>query len=466
MQKFRFLLIALALCLLLPSCATTADMGYVPPDTQVPSSDTENKVPQDDYREIVTAKYIGGGRNGVFWNNLLFTSQAEVINIETGEVISACSDPLCNHSGDSCARSVLLGANMLVSSSSSQNDLVLYISNNDTDISADKSVTRNYKILRYHFYTGEATVLAENLPSDPVFFGIDPLTENLYLQQRSVNEAGETEAFLYILNGKTGDLGVIPTPDMYLSVQCAVGDVIYCIDGNGSGYYSIDLLQEELAITAVAEPPLGNASYRYYRENITEERVYIPDELLPLCEEYGVEPYCVYTKFDMYRVKEGEEDTEPELVAQNVFTGARAGDYFYYYEFAPQYVCSYFVDYYTDEKGARKSLSYSVDDPDVPQSARLFHSFRQYYVPIHILDAETLQEITVIESEEYWIEPLFNLHFANDGVFVTWEQRDTEADFLKDENANLNRVRVFGYLHFNKPNLPYEDTVVFDVSYY
>ena len=353
MEKFRFLMFILSLCLLLSSCATVQDlppdMVITPPDTEISTLDTISDEQSGAYRKIVAAEYIGGGRNGVFWNHLMFTSLAEVINLESGEVLSACSDPLCNHSGDGCAKRVLMGANdMLVSSSSDQNDLVLYISNDQVTIDAEQSVTQNHRVLRYQFYTGEVSVLAENLPWEPLYFGIDPVTDNLFFQQRLISESGETEVFLYILNGKSGKLDILPTPNMYPSAEYVVGDVVYFYDANSGGYFCFDLSQEELVMQE-ADSPDNYEDYVYYRENVMDVRVYVPDDLLPLYEEYGKEPYKVYTKYDMYRVKSGDESATPELVAKDILTGWAVGDYFLYYEFDPQYIASYFMDYAEDE---------------------------------------------------------------------------------------------------------------------
>ena len=65
MQKFRFLLIALALCLLLPSCATVEDlppdMVITPPDTEASLPDAESDVPQGDYRDILFTPLFSKG---------------------------------------------------------------------------------------------------------------------------------------------------------------------------------------------------------------------------------------------------------------------------------------------------------------------------------------------------------------------------------------------------------------------
>ena len=257
-------------------------------------------------------------------------------------------------------------------------------------------------------------------------------------------------------------LDILPTPNMLLSARYVVDDTVYCLDSISGEYYCINLSHDELVIQKV-DTVKEYGDYRYYRENIVEEKIFIPDELLPLCEKYGVEPYRVFTKFDMYRVKIGEENAEPELVAQNILDGGRVGDYFYYYEFAPQHVISYFIDYYADEKGARHFLKYSLDDPDVPQSAHLVNEFNEYYVPIHILDVATLQEVTVIESEQYWVDPMYDLRLVGDGVFVTWQERDP-LTYLNKMTNGYTPKRIFGYLYFNKPLLDETDLVTFDLS--
>ena len=447
MKKIRFLFIVLSLCLLLSSCAS------------IPEQEEAG------YRNVIRADKVSGSEPGAFWNNLVFTSK-KIINLETGEAISICSDPLCDHRTDGCAKKVLMGADdILVSSASSQDDLILYVFNDEMNALPDETVTQNYQVLRYHFHTGEVTVLAENLPGDTFSFGIDPLTENLFFEQRSVNEIGETEYFLYILNGKTGELVILPTPNMVLNAKYMIGDVVYCLDGYSSGYYSIDLSQEELVIHAV-ETPEEYGDYRYYRENITQERVYVPDELLPLYEKYGKEPYQVFTKGDLYRVNLQEENAVPELVAQNISICGRIGDYIYYYEFAPRHVITYFLTYYHDSNGVRHFEKYTSDDPNVPEGASLVTEFNEYYAPIHILDADTLQEVAVIESQDYWIDPMFNLRLMGDGVFVTWQERAPEQYLYKMTDAAASYIRkyFFGYLYFNKSYLTDADTIVFDLS--
>ncbi|MBQ8717796.1 MAG: hypothetical protein IJY66_00845 [Clostridia bacterium] len=185
MQKFRFLLIALALCLLLPSCATVEDlppdMVITPPDTEASLPDAESDVPQGDYRDILFTPLFS---NGTFWKNWLFTPRAKIINLETGETFSVCNDPLCtNHNNKSCVQSIFIGVDaIMVSPASTQDDLVIYLGRREAaSIVDDHTVIHNYQLLRFHFYTGEVTVLAENLPGPQMLFWLDPKTENIFL---------------------------------------------------------------------------------------------------------------------------------------------------------------------------------------------------------------------------------------------------------------------------------------------
>ena len=131
MQKFRFLLIALVLCMLLPSCTPTVDMGFASPDAG--------------FRDII---YAGLLSEGAFWNSWVITPKAKVIDLESREVFSVCSDPLCDHSGEGCARRVFLGADaILISQDSTQDDLILYIARSDlVSIVDDHTVIQNHQL--------------------------------------------------------------------------------------------------------------------------------------------------------------------------------------------------------------------------------------------------------------------------------------------------------------------------------
>ncbi|MBR0443178.1 MAG: hypothetical protein IIX15_02440, partial [Clostridia bacterium] len=313
---------------------------------------------------------------------------------------------------------------MVISPNSAADDLVFYLANTElVGVGENHQGIFNHRILRYHFYTGDLTVLAEHLPSEPIGFSIDPQTENLFFDQHVVNEAGETEVSLYILNGRTGKLKIIPTPNIYPSVTCIIGDVVYLMNYKDGTSYSVDLSQKEPALME-AEPML-NGSYLFYEDNPTEVQIPVPDELLPLCEEYGKEPYKIFTKSDLYRVIKGDESATTVLVAKDISYFGYNDDYVFYCEFDPKYVIAYYLTLYND-RGVRQYQTYPLDAPNVPHNANLVIDFEQRNAPIHVLDAETLEEVAVIYSEGYYIESTLDLRFVNDGAFVTWRYLDPQ----------------------------------------
>ena len=340
MQKFCFLLIALALCLLLPSCATVEDlppdMIVTPPDKEeIPTTDTGEQVQKGEYRKLLTTSSIGASRKVVYWNNLVFTSKAEIINLENGRVLSACSDPLCDHQKDSCANRVLQAAKAIQASHASPRDeLVLYVMRQMlVSVIDNQTPVFSNKILRYHFNTGEMTVLVEDLPGGGSSFYLDPVTDNIFFYQSLLNDAGETETYLYILNGLTGKMDIVPMIDVAFTVKYVIGDVVYGTNAQSGQHYCIDLSQKKLVIEeAEANENLESSEYRYYRENEVEERVYIPDELIELYEELGGKPYRDFTKYDLYRVNLKQENATPELVAKGIAYHKVEGDYVIYHD--------------------------------------------------------------------------------------------------------------------------------------
>ena len=456
MRKIALLLVILLLCALIPSCTSVPEQ---------PTSGKEIGEVEDSYRRMIYTQPLSPGRGGAFFNNLLYTSMGTVINLAAREMFVACSDPLCNHSEWTCATVALKSSNgILISPNSAPDDLVFYLGERQfVGIDEDRHVTFNHRILRYHFYTGDLSVLAENLPSEPSSFCIDPWTENLFFQQRVVNEAGETEASLYILNGKTGKLEIIPTPNIYPSVRCAIGDVVYFTDPRDGMYYSVDLSQKERVVMEAEEPVIDD-TYRFYEDNPTEVQVPVPDELLPLCEEYGKKPYKTYTKHDLYRVKKGDKNATPELVAKDISYFGYNDDYVFYCEFDPKYVIAYYLTLYHDERGVRQYQTYPLETVDVPQNADLVIDFEEYYAPIHVLDAKTLEEVAVIASEGYYIQPQSDLELVNDGIFVTWKYLDPQMYLRRLTGGSDEVQKTFGYLYFDKHDLTYEDTVVFRLS--
>ena len=120
--------------------------------------------------------------------------------------------------------------------------------------------------------------------------------------------------------------------------------------------------------------------------------------------------------------------------------------------------------YFQDEKKVRHFESYTLDAANVPESAGLVNDFNGYYAPIHILDAKTLEEVAVIDSDEYWIDPWSDLRLMGDGVFVTWQSRDEQ---IYIERLTTGRKKTtFGYLSFDKSHLTDEDTMVIKESYF
>jgi len=389
MQKFRFLLIALVLCMLLPSCTPTADMGYIPTDDDSIATDTQPQTQNGEYRDIIGTEHMklsGSSMQGALWNNLVFTSKAMVIDLETGETFSACSDPLCDHRGEGCARRVLLGADALLPSySSTQDDLVLYIGRSDlVSIVDDHTVTYNHRILRYHFYTGEVTVLAENLAGPNMLFSIDPATDNLFLNQSLVNDDGEHDLYLYIVNGKTGKVQILPTADMGLSAQYVIGDTVYCTHNKSGNSYCIDLSPKKPVVQETEMETVGvHDGYKYYAEKVGEQRIWVPDDVIPISEEHGKEPYRDFTKYDLYRVSILQEDASPELVAQGIAEYGVNDRYVYYLDFAPEYRGSHWVATDFTKQVPDIVSYYAFDDPSVPEGAALRNIFREDYGPVH-----------------------------------------------------------------------------------
>lgn len=462
MQKFRFLLIALALCLLLPSCATVEDlppdMVITPPDTEASLPDAESDVPQGDYRDILFTPLFS---KGTFWKNWLFTPKAKIINLETGETFSVCNDPLCtNHNDVSCVQSIFIGVDaIMVSPASTQDDLVIYLGRREA---ASIVGDQNYQLLRFHFNTGEVTVLAEHLPGPQMLFWLDPKTENIFLSQYLLDDEGNREAFLYVINGKTGKTDILPINDFELSMEYAIGDTVYGSTSEGS--YCIDLSQKEPVMKKTEmETRSVYGGYQYYAEVVAERRVWVPDDVIPISEEYGRQPYKDFTEYDLYRVSILQENITPELVAQGITTYGMSenGKYLYYYDFAPQHVVSYFSCTREDEYGMRRYDCYEIGAPDVPEDATLLNVFTKNHAAIHVLDVSTLQEITVIESDEYYLEPFQTcFQILGDGVSVGWQRRDPQAYM----GMKTNWDKTYGYLYFNKPYLTFEDTVDIDLS--
>jgi len=282
----------------------------------------------------------------------------------------------------------------------------------------------------------------------------------LFFSQSLVDDDGENEYFFYIMDGKTGKTDILSTHDMPLSAEYMIGNTVYCYIYTTDEYVCIDLSQKELTVQPT-EQRGEYGDYRYYEENVTQERVYVPEDFLPLCEEHGEKTYQEYTKFDLYRVDLRREDATPELVAEDVLRYQRKGNYVYYYEFAPRYLLTFYGGMIDTEAGYYAPRAYMLDDPNVCEGIGLINEFTEYHVPIHVLDATTLEEVAVIESEQYWIS---ELHVMGNGAFVVWEDRDIPKHY-----ANLSGMyyqTTYGYLYFNKPKVSYEDTVILEENLY
>ena len=463
MKKVFYLCgIALILCLLLTSCVSASDSLTVDPGTSNPvPSDPKpqpqpvEEIPEGEYRDVVYTSTLNSGTRGSGGHDLVVTSSSLVIDLETLKSRYACGEEGCGHTKDSCPAYILrTGNTVLLSSDSTPDNVIGYISD-----------TNRGQIYRLDFSTGEKTVLCDKLPKDGFSFGIDPMTDNIFITLSVVGDDEQIEHYLYVVNGKTGQLRTLDTLDAGLRARYVIGDVVYCSDYLGDGSYRVDLSQESLALKETRlETEYICGGYRYYRENVVEERVSVPDDLISLCEAYGKEAYREFTKYDLYRVNVLQKDAAPEFVAANVIASGRNADYVYYYEFAPEHVVSYYMYYFQDEKNVRHYESYTLDAANVPEGVGLVNEFNGYYAPIHILDAKTLKEVAVIDSEEYWIDPTSDLRLAGDGVFVTWQSRDEQVYV---ERLTTGRKKItFGYISFAKPNLTDEDTRVIQESYF
>ena len=472
MKKFHSLIFLLSLCLLLSSCATVEDLPsdmVIAPDaanTTDPSSDVKNEASNSEFRSLINSREMllsssGGDFYGAFLNNLLFTNKGKIVNLETSEVFSACSDPLCDHKKDACADKVLFACeSMVVSQNAAQGNTVLYLARKDLTALEDMTATINHRLLRYNFTNGEVSILAENLPGPDIDIIFDPKTDNIFFSQQLINDEGAREHYLYVVNGITEKMYVFQT-DAKLYIQYAIGDVVYCWDDQNDIAYGIDFSGKE-PVLAEAEFLVAEAygGYQYYHKNTSVERVYVPDDMISICEKKGQPTYKEYTKYDLYRRRAFEENAELELVAENIVYSTMNDNYVCYYEFAPVYITSVLTASYYDERGMKQYGSYFADDPDAPEKGVLRNQFSEYYVPIHVLDAETLQEVAVIDSEQYWIDAS-DFKLVGDGVFVKWQGRAPE-EYLT-QNSAVVRIKGSGYLYFDQPYLTDEDMIVFDL---
>ncbi len=403
----RFILCPIILLLILTSCTPIPD--EIPGlsenhGTDDDHTDTPGAVIDDGYRDVYISNDILRDRYGIAFDG------GNVIALDTNEVFSACNDPLCDHTSHYyCAERILSDSSIMVSPSSTPDDLILYLSRRLVNVKFDEETQTaeglvNDQILRYHYYTGELVVLCENLLRFPNFFGLDPKTENIFFSSYAVNDAGESENTLYILNGKTGEMRTVPTSNRTFDPAYMVDDVLHGYLTADDMVYSIDLSSEEpvLEETGMRCKSVYDR-YAYYTEKVGEERLYVTDDVRALCEQYG-DPYKDFSIYDFYRVNIMEEDAEPELIARGVSEGNCTGKYVYYYEYVtPQYIESYLTFRYgTEVLAANRSgrpTSYPLGDPDAPENMIMRHSFSKSDGEQHVLDMKTLEPVAESDAK-------------------------------------------------------------------
>ena len=197
-----------------------------------------------------------------------------------------------------------------------------------------------------------------------------------------------------------------------------------------------------------------HGGYKYYAEKVGEQRIWVPDDVIPISEEHGKEPYRDFTKYDLYRVSILQENATPELVAQGIAEYGVTDRYVYYLDFAPEYRGSHWVATDFTKQGADIVSHYAFDDPSVPEGAALRNIFREDYGPLHILDTVTLEQVATLDSEECYMD-IHTLEFMGKGVFAVFKNAD---------DLSMRTESLTGYLYFNKPLLDETDLFVFDLS--
>ncbi|MBQ7337383.1 MAG: hypothetical protein IJW40_11725 [Clostridia bacterium] len=413
-------------------------------------ADVQNALQDAGYRDICFP-YMGGF---AIWDHWALTTHGEFVDLTTYEMFSACNDPLCAHSSQHCAQNTLEWSEfVLVSPNSTQDDLIFYIQAMSSRQLSDGTMIPNKYLARYHYYTGEIVVLYDNLTVKAQSFGLDPATENLFVVDYINNDEGETERAIYIINGKTGKRQMIDIPCKSFSIKYAIGDILYCMDSINGTFYQIDLSVKEPVWETIEMINCIDVShgYAYYLEKIGEEQLRVPDDIVPLCEQYGKEPVRNFESYNLYRVNIMEKNAHPELVAEGVTSmSGCVGNYVCYYEYEPKYLFSYFsfVSFADRTYG-----NYRIDDPNIPANAVLFNVFSENVGALHILDADTLEPIAVIDSEQYAIKPTFKLSTL--GIFVDFEGCEVEH-YLSGSGTTVIKA---GYIPFAKGSLTDEDVV-------
>ena len=388
---------------------------------------------------------IHASRLQYVWNGMAFSKSGTVTSLSTGEVFSMCNDPFCtDHSKETCAVRLMQDASyFVVSPSSTTEDMVIYMSLSETQIDTVNMVAlANHQLIRYHYFTGEKEVIRENMLRPAGVWTLDPLTEDIYYMAYIVNEDDETEQVLCVVNGITDENRVILSSLDELKILYAEGDVLY---GYGKYIYRIDL--------SAKEPVPENTGYQgynilngylYYQEAVSTERLYVPDDLIKLSEQYGIAPYQDFTIYDFYRLDITKEDGEPELVASRIASGFAAGDYISYIASAPQYHCSVLYE---------NAINYALDDPNVSSDAKLMHKFTAHDSTIYILDDETLETVTVIDLTQYQTLNI-DLQTSSEGVFAQF------YNYAPEDYLGINAPSYFsGFIPYDKPFLTDEDII-------
>ncbi|MBQ7338218.1 MAG: hypothetical protein IJW40_07165 [Clostridia bacterium] len=457
MSKYKLPILFILICLLFSSCTPISD--EIPDISSINTNDADQSE-EDGYRDLIHAN------NYAVWNGMVFTQAGMIINLETGEIFSACNDPLCDHTSEHCAENILKRATLIaVSPSSTKEDLVFYISRNLYEVTGDGTPEQlregisNHQIIRYHYFSGKVEILCEKLLRFPGTISIDPKTEEIYFPCYILNENEETEVALYILDTQTKQLRTVGSYKKTISPRYAIGDTLYCMASPSDGIvYSLDLSRERLTLEQTMSTYTNvHGGYAYYKEKVGEERLYVSDDVIALCEQYG-QTYKDFEIYDFYRVDITEEQAEPELIAERITEGGCMGNYVYYYEDAPEYAYSYLTLTSGPAIAAAirngQSGEYRLDAPNIPKDVVLFNVFSQYRVAMHILDAVTLEPVTVLDSETYEFSPS-GVYVADDGAFISIYESESEFS-EQDDNTRLSKS---GYLRFDKPFLTDEDII-------
>ena len=445
----KYILLFICACLLFTACTPISNNPSAPPS----EVNTVSPSPESTSRNMTPASYTH-----VIWNGTAFTKEGIVVDLTTGESFSACNDPLCtNHTDSTCAVNILKSvSDFAVSPSSTQSDLIMYIARVQHVVTGNEKdqeyqAMANHQILRYHYYTGALEILRENLLRTVGSFAIDPLTEDIYYTTYVVDKNGDQQLAFCILNGITGKNRIVTTTSHEYSPMYARENILYC--RGVDMFYRIDLSKAE----PVFEPTgyQGNRivdGYLYYMENIGSERVYAPDNIIAVSEEYGVPAYADYDFFNLYRKDITKEDAQPELIAEHVASGSAASNCIWYLEAEPRYHTSFFWSDSRNSTGGQNA--YSLDDPNVPVGARLLHAFSEHDSTLHVLDANTLEPITVIDLEQYYLFGIIP-SLQSEGIVAQFYGHSLE-DYLDGKGFPKSFT---GFIPFSKNILTDEDII-------